>query len=1291
MKRLRYILATLLMLLSYSVMAQNSLRSTYPVQVMATVNTTSCDLSDYADGTSVPMMVSINCLDPNISNLRTTLCLRIKCRNNVVINSNAGYREPLILSYGSPIVLTQADLEPYFLRQNISITGSLINGLLPEGFTTFEFYLKEMTSGTVVSTTGVAMANLSLQMEPKLVSPQNKSGINISTTTPAFSWNWMPKMGTTGEGFSYKFILKDITNLSGSLNSKFNYAQTVYSEEFPFSVQNFFYDISRPPLEANRSYAWCIQVVDEKNPTQNLGTLREFRNGGLSDIFTFKTTENCEAPNGITHHTERDNLIIEWETSPKHTGYEIHIRGIDTPNKDWNVVSTTHSPYTFTDMIKGKTFEYKVLPVCNGVAATNGISKEAKIPLVDTAWQKRCGVDPQIRITNHEPLPYLKVGDVIYGGVGTYTVTECTGSNGVFSGKCVGNIPILIPNKLIEFKFENIHLNTDYHLFGDGKIESTYDPTLKNIHDLDYVTEGGKDNTVKAKTKVDYYLNVTLPQPPPTVEYDSTKHVLNFYDETGNLICSQELNNTEQSNTFPVVVKDADDNIYQIEETETTDENGQKTKSYQMIPLGKQVADFYPEMFPTQLSRLGRIDFSAAQNYPYSFDEYKEYYQKSTILYYLHSINDEKRYTKLADNYYAPWVFAKEGEAIHLKAKLTITNDKGDILPERIYFITQDKVQAEAKYDAETQTFDVTLPSGQNNSRQILYAVHRLHDTAIIETLGRVDIDTKNEISAKVVLVKVDGEYSKTTIESELNKLSKQVALRWQVEEITDFEADRSLVNNLFEKSSGLLESYNDTQKSLNAALKSHLGGKYDAEACYVFMLDKAPNKSRNVIGFMPRGEQFGYVYAGSCTNLSQTLLHELLHGRFLLRHTFDNHFSKDYSEGNDPENIMDYDNGTHLAQWQWRSIHDPAVVKGLFKKDEDGEALVSLLISYGVNATINASMQMLFAYMFDDNVNSWDEAWDEVSMWQALSDGAIDLIPTKKVRYALSFANDFCQCLVQEDKITSKSFVKCGLLGLVDIVASEAMDKYGMPALKKGLAKIGLDENKIASIFKNIDAEDLPASAISGIDKNITKSNAEIIAKKATFNWAAAIGRNINDLVQPPTGYQFYHHNGKKYIRRLNASDIETPQLTVREGKIVRYDGKTITAFTTEQIASIVKSATKNPNCNKVMLGRYNHNLNEVSYNRAAGQEYTFYELDNWDELKDLVDGNDTEMWRLNKKFIEEQFSRGKIFYFSHNPINPKGDSFPKEIQLLKDLVLKKYNKATIFIKDGELWRLSW
>ena len=55
--------------------------------------------------------------------------------------------------------------------------------------------------------------------------------------------------------------------------------------------------------------------------------------------------------------------------------------------------------------------------------------------------------------------------------------------------------------------------------------------------------------------------------------------------------------------------------------------------------------------------------------------------------------------------------------------------------------------------------------------------------------------------------------------------------------------------------------------------------------------------------------------------------------------------------------------------------------------------------------------------------------------------------------------------------------------------------------------------------------------------------------------------------------------------------------------------------------------------------------------------------------------------MWRLNKQFIEDQFSKGKIFYFSHNPIAPKGESYPKEIQLLKDLVLKNTIKQPILL----------
>ena len=60
--------------------------------------------------------------------------------------------------------------------------------------------------------------------------------------------------------------------------------------------------------------------------------------------------------------------------------------------------------------------------------------------------------------------------------------------------------------------------------------------------------------------------------------------------------------------------------------------------------------------------------------------------------------------------------------------------------------------------------------------------------------------------------------------------------------------------------------------------------------------------------------------------------------------------------------------------------------------------------------------------------------------------------------------------------------------------------------------------------------------------------------------SWSSIIGRNINDLATAPTGYQFYTRNDQKFIRRLNASDLNTPQLTVRYGKIVQVTGKVLT-----------------------------------------------------------------------------------------------------------------------------------
>jgi hypothetical protein len=41
----------------------------------------------------------------------------------------------------------------------------------------------------------------------------------------------------------------------------------------------------------------------------------------------------------------------------------------------------------------------------------------------------------------------------------------------------------------------------------------------------------------------------------------------------------------------------------------------------------------------------------------------------------------------------------------------------------------------------------------------------------------------------------------------------------------------------------------------------------------------------------------------------------------------------------------------------------------------------------------------------------------------------------------------------------------------------------------------------------------------------------------------------------------------------------------------------------------------------------------------------------DKWDDAANLVAKNDNEMWRINEKFLNNQKSMRKEFYFSHDP----------------------------------------
>jgi hypothetical protein len=117
-----------------------------------------------------------------------------------------------------------------------------------------------------------------------------------------------------------------------------------------------------------------------------------------------------------------------------------------------------------------------------------------------------------------------------------------------------------------------------------------------------------------------------------------------------------------------------------------------------------------------------------------------------------------------------------------------------------------------------------------------------------------------------------------------------------------------------------------------------------DKNTVYLFILNSGSIKNADLAGDMPRSSQFGYIFIQeqSTEAIHRTIAHELGHGRFKLRHTFDSEYgSKAQSRQGQTDNLMDYGAGVHLTKWQWDEIFDPAMLVSPFEGDEDAMSYV--------------------------------------------------------------------------------------------------------------------------------------------------------------------------------------------------------------------------------------------------------------------------------------------------------------------------------------------------------------
>lgn len=78
------------------------------------------------------------------------------------------------------------------------------------------------------------------------------------------------------------------------------------------------------------------------------------------------------------------------------------------------------------------------------------------------------------------------------------------------------------------------------------------------------------------------------------------------------------------------------------------------------------------------------------------------------------------------------------------------------------------------------------------------------------------------------------------------------------------------------------------------------------------------------------------------------------------------------------------------------------------------------------------------------------------------------------------------------------------------------------------------------------------------------------------------------------------------------------------------------------------------------------------------------------WSEADAIVGGNADEMWRINKKFIDNQKMSGKEFYLSHDPQFATG-FYLREVNYLTKPTSQGGLGGTIIPQGNNLWKIIW
>ena len=921
-------------------------------------------LADYSTAGRDRLIVTLLNRDQQQPLLFAKLRLQLKSGGFTAKNREEVAYPMLELNTGVPFRLTGIDLAPYLQPQNLQSSGNLRNGQLPTGYAEISVQVVEYYTGRPLSDWHTARAYLDVKKPPFLNFPEQDA--QVALRDPLFiRFQWTPRhQGLSGT--EYEFVLKELPDNGVAPQSAFAYGQEIYRTHTRSTSLS--YTHLDPLLLPNRRYAWQVRALAR----EGVNEVGMFEHGGYSEISWFTLNDRCDAPRGLKAQPRFAKVDLSWSKVLGTTGYVVECRPKTKLNVyEWAQTEAAGEQLTLARLKPGWTYEWRVGTRCTGDRPVFSEVREFTLSKYDENLLAACGKEPVRSDLVREPHLDIRAGDVVtIGGDYPMTITEVTPlGDGWYAGKGKTRLKTII-DAPIALRFDRLRINVDKYQI-DGTVEATYDESKGKIANTDYVDDGGKDLRPATLRIREQKLGYSLPESPRFL-----LKTPKFFQEGGNfLVETQDADGHPQTiqlelqegadykSVFPMTVTDAEGNSYRIQPEESGSQDDDTSTSQGQIALTAervaQVGDFNADVLS---KKYGQVRFERGPG-KYAFDDGKEaWYRKSVKL--------DRFYKPFAKDYIAPWKLIPEGETdvvtAHYEGKQRIDVSK-------LVFTSDAKSPAlPSSYDETSRTWSIKLPSVASGATYDVFAVYEG------EVLGKLHVVSYAKQRHKVTLVPInDAKLDKTHIERELNAVYTPVGVHFDVEVDERMRGDYSWeVPGEEDKQLSLVgKSFWGYDKELKESTEMlQLQQAYQAKAgtlegAYLFVLDGAKGLSSGTAflqGEMPRKNRFGYLFSKDGEQLSKTIAHELGHGLFTLRHTFDSEYAGKKSQ-DASSNLMDYAEGTSLAAFQWNVMASPAIFTAADKAEE---------VAFGGGIAISPDLKFIYIPGAEIISNFYDEAW---------------------------------------------------------------------------------------------------------------------------------------------------------------------------------------------------------------------------------------------------------------------------------------------------------------------------